>query len=285
MPDARRTTPPAGTYARFLGTRPAYLAGVLEAVAVADVFSDVVTDGSITNAKLANVAAWTIKGRPTASAGAPSDIAPAHLSLVSPALTDWVIGWESSGELRRYLVSKLVEIINDTTPQLGGNLDVNGNEVTSNSNGDVTLNPHGTGETVLKKLETRYRRIRVPFRFVDPADGDIVTIYVAGHSGAGAKAPYAKVTRWAANVEGASASLDMNLYIRTVDAEDSGGTAVHTTGGDKTVTAYGEYTSFDNDGIDSTADGSADECLVVEITAINTQPTLCNGWVEIEIQD
>ena len=41
------------------------------------------------------------------------------------------------------------EVVDDTTPQLGGNLDVNGNEITSASNGDVTINPNGTGDIIL----------------------------------------------------------------------------------------------------------------------------------------
>ena len=41
------------------------------------------------------------------------------------------------------------ELVDDTTPQLGGNLDVNGNEITSASNGDVTINPNGTGDIIL----------------------------------------------------------------------------------------------------------------------------------------
>ena len=36
-------------------------------------------------------------------------------------------------------------VVEDTTPQLGGNLDVNGNSITSASNGDVDIAPHGTG--------------------------------------------------------------------------------------------------------------------------------------------
>ena len=41
------------------------------------------------------------------------------------------------------------DLVNDTTPQLGGNLDVNGNEITSNSNGDIVINPNGTGDIEL----------------------------------------------------------------------------------------------------------------------------------------
>jgi len=36
-------------------------------------------------------------------------------------------------------------LLSDTTPQLGGNLDVNGNTITSTSNANVVIDPHGTG--------------------------------------------------------------------------------------------------------------------------------------------
>jgi len=38
------------------------------------------------------------------------------------------------------------DVSNDTTPQLGGNLDVNGNDIVSASNGDIDIIPNGTGE-------------------------------------------------------------------------------------------------------------------------------------------
>jgi len=39
----------------------------------------------------------------------------------------------------------LSDIVNDTSPQLGGNLDVNGQNIASVSNGNINLNPDGTG--------------------------------------------------------------------------------------------------------------------------------------------
>ena len=36
-------------------------------------------------------------------------------------------------------------VVEDTTPQLGGDLDVNGNKIVSTSNGDVEIEPNGTG--------------------------------------------------------------------------------------------------------------------------------------------
>jgi len=37
------------------------------------------------------------------------------------------------------------DVASDTTPQLGGNLDVNGNEIVSTGNGNIVINPGGTG--------------------------------------------------------------------------------------------------------------------------------------------
>ncbi len=41
------------------------------------------------------------------------------------------------------------EVVDDASPQLGGNLDVNGYEILSTGNGDITINPAGTGDIVL----------------------------------------------------------------------------------------------------------------------------------------
>ena len=46
----------------------------------------------------------------------------------------------------------LTDIVNDTTPQLGGNLDVNGQSIVSASNGDIAITPNGTGKVVIDGL-------------------------------------------------------------------------------------------------------------------------------------
>lgn len=46
--------------------------------------------------------------------------------------------------------ANLIEMSLDTTPQLGGDLDVNGNDITSSSNGDVVIRPNGTGTVVME---------------------------------------------------------------------------------------------------------------------------------------
>jgi hypothetical protein len=44
----------------------------------------------------------------------------------------------------------LTNLVDDTTPQLGGDLDMNGQDIVTTSNADIELNPNGTGKTVLK---------------------------------------------------------------------------------------------------------------------------------------
>ena len=41
------------------------------------------------------------------------------------------------------------DVVDDTSPQLGGNLDVNGNDIVSTSNADIDIVPNGTGDVVL----------------------------------------------------------------------------------------------------------------------------------------
>jgi len=48
----------------------------------------------------------------------------------------------------------LTDIVNDTTPQLGGDLDVNGFTITSGGNTTVNINAGGTGDLVLQGLLT-----------------------------------------------------------------------------------------------------------------------------------
>lgn len=45
---------------------------------------------------------------------------------------------------------KLENVVADTTPQLGGNLDVNGNYVVTTSNADLQVAPNGTGKFVVR---------------------------------------------------------------------------------------------------------------------------------------
>ena len=58
---------------------------------------------------------------------------------------DGSTAWTSLG----YIVSGLADVVDDTTPQLGGNLDVNGNKIVSTTNGNIDIEPNGTGNVLL----------------------------------------------------------------------------------------------------------------------------------------
>lgn len=45
------------------------------------------------------------------------------------------------------------DVVGDTTPQLGGDLDVNGNSIVSTSNGNINITPNGTGTVAISKLQ------------------------------------------------------------------------------------------------------------------------------------
>jgi hypothetical protein len=44
----------------------------------------------------------------------------------------------------------IADVVSDTTPQLGGNLDVNGNSIVSTADGDITLAPNGEGLVIIE---------------------------------------------------------------------------------------------------------------------------------------
>ena len=64
-------------------------------------------------------------------------------------LSDVTITSAASSEYLRYNGSAWVDaalsIVDDTTPQLGGSLDVNGQDIVTVSNGNITLTPNGSG--------------------------------------------------------------------------------------------------------------------------------------------
>ena len=49
-------------------------------------------------------------------------------------------------------VSIGLDLLTDTTPQLGGNLDVNSNSIVSTSNGNITLAPNGSGTVLINGI-------------------------------------------------------------------------------------------------------------------------------------
>ena len=56
----------------------------------------------------------------------------------------------------------LVSVVDDTTPQLGGDLDVNGQTITSAGNGDVIITADGTGQLKLNKVLSVQDQVSAP---------------------------------------------------------------------------------------------------------------------------
>ena len=50
------------------------------------------------------------------------------------------------------VAGSLTDVVQDGSPQLGGNLDVNGNSIVSVSNGNIAITPNGSGKVVLDGL-------------------------------------------------------------------------------------------------------------------------------------
>jgi len=95
------------------------------------------------------------------SAGAGGGIALTDLSVGAEgtASGDGAIAYDNTTGVFTYTpptaagIGALANIVEDTTPQLGGSLDVNGNSIVSLSNGNINITPNGTGQTVVKNLE------------------------------------------------------------------------------------------------------------------------------------
>jgi hypothetical protein len=78
---------------------------------------------------------------------------------VTSADADYLLVWDATdselkkvdaGEFRGGGGGGLSNIVEDTTPQLGGDLDVNGKDIVTTSNANIDLDPNGTGKVVFK---------------------------------------------------------------------------------------------------------------------------------------
>ena len=74
----------------------------------------------------------------------------------------------------------------DTTPQLAGSLDTNGNDITSNGNLDVNIAPAGTGSTVVNKINYTSEKMGANFSASgtltpDVTDGNLQYLALSGN--------------------------------------------------------------------------------------------------------
>lgn len=75
----------------------------------------------------------------------------------------------------------LTEVVDDTTPQLGGDLDINSNSIVSTSNGNIAISPNGSGITIINSA------IKLSEESDPSGEADVTKLYAkeAGSGGTG----------------------------------------------------------------------------------------------------
>ena len=91
----------------------------------------------------------TVSGSSGSGASAFADLSDTPVSI-SPADAGKIVKVNTNGTALIFADSTagLTSIQEDLTPELGGNLNVNGKNITSSSSGDITIAPDGTGKIV-----------------------------------------------------------------------------------------------------------------------------------------
>ena len=137
-------------------------AGEIQEVQVA---TDMIADDAVTYAKMQHTAtANRLLG--AAAAGAIGETQVQSAMIIddvalggNPTTTTQTAGNNTTRVATTAFVTTAVaavntDLVNDTTPQLGGNLDVNGNQIVSVSNGDISIQPNGTGTVEVKRASS-----------------------------------------------------------------------------------------------------------------------------------
>ena len=131
-----------------------YTDGSIDTAHIADsqVTTAKIADNAVTNAKLA--------GGAIDSGGLASTVISGHSALASADVDTsndvLLINDASASANKKITVANLIssaggltDVVADTSPQLGGDLDVNGNDIVSTSNGNIDLLPNGTGKVIM----------------------------------------------------------------------------------------------------------------------------------------
>lgn len=72
-------------------------------------------------------------------------------ATVTSGATAWI--YANGGGATAQVRAVPADLIDDGSPQLGGNLDVNGNSIVSTSNGDIAITPNGTGDVIIDGIK------------------------------------------------------------------------------------------------------------------------------------
>jgi hypothetical protein len=106
-----------------------------------------------------------LTGKPSLFDGAYASLTGKPTSITSFGITDGTAGQvlttNGSGAFTFQNASGgLADVVDDTTPQLGGDLDVNGKKIVSVSNGAITIAPNGTGTVLINEAGTGVTFVR-----------------------------------------------------------------------------------------------------------------------------
>jgi hypothetical protein len=120
----------------------------------------------------------------------------------------------------------IANVVEDTTPQLGGNLDVNGQSIVSVSNGNINITPNGSGMTVLNNIEydEKVHSLGTTSGTIAPnvANGNVQTITLNGNL---------TLNAFTSPVQGQS----LTLIINTGGTNRTLTSTMKFSGGDKTI--------------------------------------------------
>ena len=84
--------------------------------------------------------------------GATADAHETTLTVADPTADRTITLPNSSGTVALTSDITSSDVVDDTSPQLGGNLDVNGNAIVSASNGNIAITPNGSGSVIIDGL-------------------------------------------------------------------------------------------------------------------------------------
>ncbi len=141
-------------------------------------------------------------------------------------VTDGTVGQslttDGAGNLSFTTIGGLNDIVDDTTPQLGGSLDVNGNSIVSVSGGNIPITPDGAGQVVLDGLS---------WPISDGSNGDFLT--TDGFGALSFVTPAASINNV---VEDLTPQLGGNLDANSFEIEEDGNVILSfTSGGENAV--------------------------------------------------
>jgi hypothetical protein len=131
-----------GTFAS-LTSKPTTISGY----GITDAFSGSYTDLT-SKPTLFSGSYSDLTNKPSLFSGSFADLSNKPTTISGYGITDAFSGSYNDLSNKPTLFTEVVE---DTTPQLGGNLDVNAKDITSVSNGNIVIAPNGSGSIVLNK--------------------------------------------------------------------------------------------------------------------------------------